>query len=401
MTKENHTGLFLPSGCLRYDTVEAYLDGKLDSSGKSAADAHIAECDLCREAVEGLGGARKSVDINNVVGSLNSALLKRAAEKKQDQGLPPRVSRGTRWAWVSAAASVIIIGLFSFYFLNLHRLPFNDVAEGYVPVGVDQPDIFRLPEPRLEMETWNEFDDSEIRRDIAITEEDVVVEDEVEIAEEAIPEMEADLIPENQDVPGNMGIADAGDDTVLKDEASPAGVAVSREALVKSVQAGQEKITRLDGETVSAKKSPASVESAEISTLNEVTVVSRGQDDFVSEELRFTPVEPEPIYTVAEQMPRFPGGEEALLRYLEKNYELPAEFLGSGIDTSIYISFVVDPNGKTRMINVTRGISNKADRMAVRLIRRMPVWEPGMQRGQEVAVRMNLAVPVKSPGEDQ
>ena len=117
-----------------------------------------------------------------------------------------------------------------------------------------------------------------------------------------------------------------------------------------------------------------------------------GQDiadfkDFVAPE-----VEEEEVYIIVEQMPGFPGGEEALMKYISDHVEYPAMAVERGIEGRVTVRFVVDKDGYVRDVTVIRGAHELLDREAVRVIQSLPRWNPGKQNGVAVAVYYNVPV---------
>lgn len=105
------------------------------------------------------------------------------------------------------------------------------------------------------------------------------------------------------------------------------------------------------------------------------------------------PVDEEPqIFTIVEEMPSFPGGEKELFKFLEKTMKYPPMAIDAGIKGVVYVTFVVDESGKVRDPKVLRGIGGGCDEEALRVIKAMPPWEPGKQRGKPVRVQYNMPV---------
>ena len=98
------------------------------------------------------------------------------------------------------------------------------------------------------------------------------------------------------------------------------------------------------------------------------------------------------IFTIVEQMPQFGGGESDLLNYLAKNIKYPQMAKESGISGIVYVTFVVGKNGKVGEVKVLRGIGGGCDKEAVRVVKTMPDWKAGKQRGKPVSVQYNLPV---------
>ena len=103
-------------------------------------------------------------------------------------------------------------------------------------------------------------------------------------------------------------------------------------------------------------------------------------------------VEEEQIFTIVEQMPSFPGGEEALFKYLGKSIKYPQMAADAGISGVVYVTFVVDKDGKVKDAKVLRGIGGGCDEEALRVVNNMPPWQPGKQRGKPVKVQYNLPI---------
>lgn len=117
-----------------------------------------------------------------------------------------------------------------------------------------------------------------------------------------------------------------------------------------------------------------------------------GQDiadfkDFVAPE-----VEEEEVYIIVEQMPGFPGGEEALLKYISDHIEYPTMAVERGIEGRVTVRFVVNKDGYVQDVTVIRGVHELLDKEAVRVIQSLPRWNPGKQNGVAVAVYYNVPV---------
>jgi TonB family protein len=97
-------------------------------------------------------------------------------------------------------------------------------------------------------------------------------------------------------------------------------------------------------------------------------------------------------YTFVEQMPEYPGGEQKMAEFLGKNIVYPQIAKESGIQGTVYISFVVTKEGKVKGAKVIRGIGGGCDQEALRVVKSMPDWEPGKQDGKAVPVQFNLPV---------
>jgi len=109
----------------------------------------------------------------------------------------------------------------------------------------------------------------------------------------------------------------------------------------------------------------------------------------VAEEEEVSEVE---IFTVVEESPTFPGGDAARIKFLQENIKYPQIARESSIQGTVYVTFVVERTGKVTDVRVLRGIGGGCDEEAVRVIKAMPNWNPGKQRGKPVRVQFNMPI---------
>lgn len=103
--------------------------------------------------------------------------------------------------------------------------------------------------------------------------------------------------------------------------------------------------------------------------------------------------EEEVVFVVVEKMPEFPGGQQALFKYLSENVKYPVIAQENGIQGRVICQFVVNKDGAIVDVEVVRsGGDPSLDKEAIRVIKSMPKWKPGTQRGK--AVRVKYTVPV-------
>jgi protein TonB len=100
---------------------------------------------------------------------------------------------------------------------------------------------------------------------------------------------------------------------------------------------------------------------------------------------------PKPFIT-AEVMPQFVGGQEALMRYMQKNLRYPAQALRNSITGRVYISFTVLASGDIADVQVLKGLGYGTDEEATRVVKNMPAWVPGQQNNRSVSVRYTLPI---------
>lgn len=101
----------------------------------------------------------------------------------------------------------------------------------------------------------------------------------------------------------------------------------------------------------------------------------------------------EEIFTFVEQPPSFPGGEEALNKYLSKNIRYPHLATENGISGTVFVTFVVDSEGKIKDVKTVGAKKGGGlEEEAIRVVRGMPTWKPGKQNGRQVSVQFNLPI---------
>lgn len=98
------------------------------------------------------------------------------------------------------------------------------------------------------------------------------------------------------------------------------------------------------------------------------------------------------IFTVVEENPMYPGGDEARMKFLQDNIKYPQMARESGIQGPVYVTFVVEANGSITNIKILRGIGGGCDEEAIRVVNIMPKWVPGKQRGKNVRVQFNMPI---------
>jgi len=98
------------------------------------------------------------------------------------------------------------------------------------------------------------------------------------------------------------------------------------------------------------------------------------------------------VYDMVEQMPEFPGGPVALMKWLNENIKYPSIAEENGIQGRVVCSFIVETDGSFSNLEVVRSIDPSLDKEAVRVLKKMPKWNPGKQNGS--SVRVKYIVPV-------
>ncbi len=123
---------------------------------------------------------------------------------------------------------------------------------------------------------------------------------------------------------------------------------------------------------------------------NTVVEVVKMEQTIVEEE-----AEDAPVFVLVEEMPEFPGGQAAIIRFISENTKYPSIAVENGIQGKVYVSFVVNAKGKVENVKVVRGVDPSLDKEAVRVIESMPSWKPGKQRNKPVKVSYTMPVAFK------
>ncbi|PIF03471.1 MAG: energy transducer TonB [Draconibacterium sp.] len=123
---------------------------------------------------------------------------------------------------------------------------------------------------------------------------------------------------------------------------------------------------------------------AEADEEEEVEVQEIEEEEEVIEETK--------VFIRVEQMPVFPGGIKALLKYLGKNINYPQVAADNGVQGKVYLKFVVEKDGRVGEVVVQRSPDKLLEKEAVRVVKTLPKFKPGMQRGKPVRVWYQVPV---------
>ena len=123
---------------------------------------------------------------------------------------------------------------------------------------------------------------------------------------------------------------------------------------------------------------------------NEVEVEDTESDEDV--EIEIEEEDDDEFFMVVENMPEFPGGDLGLMKYIQKNVKYPAIAKEYNITGKVYVSFIVDKSGKVTNVKVVRGVDKNLDAEAVRVVKSLPKYKPGKQRGKSVRVMFTIPI---------
>lgn len=138
------------------------------------------------------------------------------------------------------------------------------------------------------------------------------------------------------------------------------------------------------------------VVSNDVEVENEIDIDMSFDEDVAMDEFKFVKdeeeIEEQQIFLVVENMPEFPGGEAAMYKFIGNNIDYPRMAKESGISGRVFVTFVVERDGSVTDVQIIRGIGGGCDEEAVRVIKAMPKWTPGKQRGKPVRVQYRMPI---------
>ena len=105
-----------------------------------------------------------------------------------------------------------------------------------------------------------------------------------------------------------------------------------------------------------------------------------------------TVVVDEEIFLVVENEPEFPGGSDSLYAYIARNIKYPETAKKEKIEGRVFVTFVIEKDGQVSSAKILRDIGGGCGEEAIRVVKNMPKWKPGTQRGNPVRFQFNLPV---------
>jgi TonB family protein len=359
----NTQALFMPSGCLTGDTLALFVSGSLASLDLEKAMKHLSDCPLCTDAAEGLkkwlqenqSAETQDSDVVHLdllqhkTNKLNERIRQRIHEKAISDSQVKNLSYKPV-VWYAAAAAILLF-----------------IAVGYIMWMQNQHEL-KLQAQKLQKD-----------RELALMAQ--------------IPENLA-YPPSNTNVILNIKYNhDKGLHIPPVVSIVNADVAM---AASKTGSGGNNAARAIDETEYTETR-----EGVESDVLRDESGMYKGQNSKHSIATRNsggatrktdTDDDTRSVFISVREMPSFPGGEVARLKYLARNLRYPAQAAEEGIQGTVYVSFVVKKNGNLADIKILKGIGGGCDDEALRVVKKMPTWIPGAQNGKNVPVLYTLKV---------
>lgn len=98
------------------------------------------------------------------------------------------------------------------------------------------------------------------------------------------------------------------------------------------------------------------------------------------------------VFVIVEEMPQFPGGEKGLRDFISKNVTYPPTAAKNGVQGKVYVQFIIEKDGSIGNAKVIRGVDPQLDKEALRIVKLLPSFKPGKQRGK--LVRVSYTIPI-------
>ncbi len=368
--------LFTESGCLKEEAMQDYLLGRLTEEEQQAIAKHLAYCPLCTDALEGMKETAEqdsnimysapSPEINSAAETASPYLDGRSRTSMLNARLRSRfnydpyrrrpVVRGPslRNILIPAAASIIIlVGIIGYFHY------FSPEVEEYAMVEKEKAPP--LPENK---------EKAEVTMKQAIEQTD----DEKMIGGLASGEADKEKPSKtNKDLPATTSIDETS--KIPPGEIAEESKGEKAEPIIQEEIIPEEAIVLTEAEVVM---------DAEEEAVPVATRQSMARKGKVTEK-------DGAIFSVVENMPEFPGGPDSLSLFLARNLRYP-EATENNKGGTVYASFTVNKKGRIRDIHIIRGIGEAYDEEVMRVLKLMPDWKPGSQRGKAINVQMTLPV---------
>lgn len=399
--------VFTSSGCLSPSGIEDFVHNILPEDVREKAIQHIENCDLCREAVEGYmiwTTGRTTLKQHSVnyepavpgklfstgetpfrhkIEDINNRVKNRVKVHAEEKDLRRGKKKIMPIGWMAMAASVILmVGLFyrSFFYPSVkEKSAYKNLVQTDKSQSSENQPTATIVTDTVKQIAVVTASRKKPEQTVVIVEDNVVITDDiVSDADGSMTEKE-DVITNNGNAAYKNVQAEIPAPAVVDEKADkPSGGNITENPFAvkdQPVAVAEAKLEKKSAESIRDGRSQ-----------NDVTYVDGIK---VSKDEAF---DDEGIFLVVGQMPEYPGGDDAYKLFLQNNIRYPQSAKENGIEGTVYLSFEVNKKGKIRNVTVLRGVDVDIDSEAVRVVKMMPDWIPGIQRGKPVDVKITLPI---------
>ncbi|MCK4661782.1 MAG: energy transducer TonB [Bacteroidales bacterium] len=410
----NISNLFTNNDCLTKDALEKYILNILSYEEKQKVEKHIKECDFCKDAAEGLKKLHKKSDFNKTIKSINKDLRTRLYKRLKSKRYLERNSNIIRKLPIIAAAASVLLIVGSFGYLSYLWDKKNDyIAE---EIKMPKKEITKKSVSKQDELIKSITIDDKEKKETVSDKKDITskhsVSKETEYAETIIVvenEYAEEETEEKTDISYDEGGSNIAGITVkeeIKTEILSEEKIITDELKVSDndKQLESSKIAEVYDTELNRKKSLSSKKRENKSFVKETTKTrsSYGEKKTKKSETNipatyYEEEKDEAVFIIVEEMPEFPGGDSALQKYICENLKYPETAKENGISGNVFVEFLIDKKGKVKDAKILRGVEPSLDKEALRVIKNLPKWKPGKQRGELVDVLFTIPVKFELP----
>ncbi|MBN2164665.1 MAG: energy transducer TonB [Marinilabiliaceae bacterium] len=129
--------------------------------------------------------------------------------------------------------------------------------------------------------------------------------------------------------------------------------------------------------------------------------VKTNDDNFITEEELTIEINEEKeeevdnVYYIVEEMPSFPGGDNKMYSFINNSIQYPQYAIDNNIEGKVFVQFIIEKDGSLSSFNIIKGVHESIDNEAIRIIKSMPKWIPGKQRGKETRIYYTVSINFK------
>jgi cytoskeletal protein RodZ len=346
----NNKNIFEPSGCLSREAFEAYIKDTLPGDVKVSADAHIAGCEFCTDAIEGYNAIKSNSDITAILQKAEKQFSNLVEAKATD-----KKNKRILWTAVSAAASIlIIIGLFNI--LN-NQEPIQQIAQNK-ETEADSVNVILAQKPSVENKVpANGESKKETPSHISTLPVQTIADNEIHIAEAAEEKEEAELSAEPLEIAGFSEI--------------------------ETTKPVMDTITETrDMAFVVNEKSESPVPTATRADFKKSTVRSSAKAEASASS--------DEAFMVTDNAPKFKnGGVADFQRYIQSKIGIVTD---STTSTKVYVQFNIDENGRIKNPRILKGKNAGYEAEIINEVKGSPRWVPARQNGKAISTQLIIVV---------